>query len=73
MKLTTIALERLDNLENRLRLAMAFMVTERRVSQMIKDNRNDGQLTKASALKLIREITGLLDEQILEETETIKS
>lgn len=35
-------------------------------------NKNDDNLTKAAALKIIREETGLTDEQILEE-ETVKT
>jgi hypothetical protein len=71
MKLTTIALNKINTLDARLKLAMAFRVTERRVSQMIKDNRDDGQLTTASALRHIREITGLKDSEILEETNSV--
>jgi hypothetical protein len=73
MKLTRRAIKNINNLETRLKLAMFFKVTERRISQMIKDNKNDGQFTTASALKLIRELTGLDDSQILEETKTEKS
>lgn len=35
-------------------------------------NKNDDNLTKAAALKIIREETGLTDEQILEE-QTVKT
>jgi hypothetical protein len=73
MKLTNKAINKINNLETRLKLAMFYKVTERRISQMIKDNKNDGQLTTASALKLIRELTGLVDAQILEETKTERS
>jgi hypothetical protein len=73
MKLSKRALNKINNLETRLKLAMFYKVTERRISQMIKDNKNDGQLTTASALRLIRELTGLVDSQILEETKTEKS
>lgn len=69
MKLTPIALQKIDVLEIRLRLALAFKVTERQISKLIKDNRNDGKLTTASVLRLIREETGLSDSEILEETE----
>jgi hypothetical protein len=73
MRLSTTAIKAIDHLETRLNLALHFKVTERRVSQMIKDNRKDGQLTTAAALKKLRELTGLDDSQLLEETETEKS
>lgn len=73
MKLTKKALKSLNNLESRLKLAMAFKVTERQVSRLIKDNKEDGKLTNATSLRLIREITGLIDSQILEETENVRA
>lgn len=73
MKLTKKALKRLNQLEPRLKMAMAFQITERSVSRLIKDNKIDGQLTRASALKIIRELTGLTDDQILEETEPVRA
>lgn len=68
MKLTPIALEQIDKLETRLKLALLFRVTERRVSQMIKANLDNGKLTTAAALKVIANETGLRQSEILEDT-----
>lgn len=68
MKLTPIALKKIDVLEVRLRLALLFKVTERQISKLIKDNRDNGRLTTAAALKVISDETGLTQSQILAET-----
>lgn len=72
MKLSAIALQKINIPQVRLRLAIQFDCTERWISQLIKDNTPDGDLTKASALNIIREQTGLTDDMILETEETIK-
>lgn len=46
------------------KLAEALRVTDKTVYRYISDNSDE--LTKAAALKVIREVTGLTDEQILE-------
>jgi hypothetical protein len=51
------------------KLAEAMVVSEPSVYRFINDN--DDNLTKAAALKVIREETGLTDEQILEEGEAV--
>jgi hypothetical protein len=66
MRLTVTALSRIDELETRLRLALALKVTERRVSQMIKENKENGSLTTLAALQIIKKETGLSQSQILE-------
>lgn len=66
MKLSQLALQKINTTQVRLRLAMQFDCTERWISQLIKENDTDGDLTKASALNIIREQTGLTDEEILE-------
>lgn len=68
MKLTAIALEKIDLLETRLKLALLFKVTERRVSQIIKENKENGHLTTVAALKVISQETGLKQSEILEVT-----
>jgi hypothetical protein len=68
MKLTPLALRKIDTLETRLKLALLFKVTERRVSQLIKNNQDNGRLTTAAALQVITNETGLKQSQILEET-----
>jgi hypothetical protein len=66
MKLTPIALKRIDELETRLQLALLFKVTERRVSQMIKTNKAFGPLVSPGALDIIKAYTKLREDQILD-------
>ena len=70
MKLSKIAIQKIDVLEIRLKLALLFKVTERRVSQLIELNKPFGMLTSAPALDLIEQETGLCQSEILEETES---
>lgn len=67
MRLSATALQKINTTQVRLRLAMQFDCTERWISQLIKENNNDGDLTKASAMQIIREQTGLTDSEILED------
>jgi len=71
MRLSQKALQQINTTQVRLRLAMQFNCTERWISQLIKENQSDGDLTKASAMQIIREQTGLTDAEILEEGEAI--
>lgn len=71
MRLSQKALQLINTSKVRLRLAMQFDCTERWISQLIKENQQDGDLTKASALNIIREHTGLSDDEILEEGEAV--
>lgn len=72
MKLTQLALQRIRDKKIRALLALALNVTDQSIVNYI--NRNHDFLTKAAALKVIREETGLTDEQILqEETETARA
>lgn len=64
MKLSSNALEMIDKPAVRIRLALALDVTEQTVIRYIKGNKPE--LTQAAALRVIREETGLTDEQILE-------
>jgi hypothetical protein len=64
MKLTTKALSLVNVPRIRIRIAVALEVTEQSIIRYIRDN-ND-ELTKAAAMKVIREETGLSDEEILE-------
>lgn len=70
MRLSATALQKINTTQVRLRLAMQFDCTERWISQLIKENQNDGDLTKASAMQIIREQTGLTDQEILVEETT---
>lgn len=58
-----------------LRLAEALDFTQNWIMLLAKANKKNGPLTTVVALKVIRENTGLSDDEILEEvvTEAIKS
>lgn len=69
MKLTQKALEAVrTNKRLRARLALALDKSDFSVQRWIKENSE--MLTMAASLKVIREETGLNDEEILEETES---
>lgn len=71
MILTEQAL-RLINVQNiRLLLAIELGYTEAWIITLIDKNKRNSPLTTASALKVIKQETGLSEEEILEE-ETIK-
>jgi hypothetical protein len=71
MKLSKKAIQRLrENKKARGRIALAFDKTDFSVIRWIKENSANSMLTTAAAMQIIREETGLTDEQILEETET---
>jgi hypothetical protein len=65
MKLTPNAITLIKDKRIRTRLALALDVTDQAICKYIK--RNDDNLTKAAALMVIREETGLDDSEILEE------
>lgn len=73
MKLSHIAILALKGTDAdfRKRLAEVLGVSEPTIYRYI--NNNDDTLTKAAALQLIREVTGLTDDQILETEETVKA
>jgi hypothetical protein len=56
-------LKLIDHNPIRLKLAIAMGVTENTIRNYI--NANNENLTKAAALKVIREVTGLIDSEIL--------
>jgi hypothetical protein len=58
--------EKIDNNRARLALAMALDVTEATIRNYIRDHNEN--LTKAAALKVIRQYTGLTTDDILMET-----
>lgn len=66
MKLSAVALDKINITKTRLRLALELGYTERWISRLIKDNDPNNDLTLSSSLKIIREETGLTDDQILE-------
>lgn len=67
MKLTQSAIGRLSSREVRLKLAFALSFTELWINKIVVANKNNGPLTTAKALQVIREETGLSDQEILEE------
>lgn len=58
------ALQRIRDIKVRIRLQQALNVSDYSIQDYIR--RNSDSLTKAAALEVIREETGLVDEQILE-------
>lgn len=66
MKLTKIALLAVKGCGSAIikRLASALFISESHVYKLIRENSDD--LTKAAALEVIREETGLTDDEILE-------
>jgi len=64
MKLSQKALRAINNPTTRRRLMDVLGCTEFTISRYIQ--KNNDNLTKAAALQVIREVTGLSDDQILE-------
>ena len=64
MKLTQKALKAINNPVTRRRLMDTLGVTEFTISRYIQ--KNSDNLTKAAAMQVIREVTGLPDNEILE-------
>jgi predicted DNA-binding transcriptional regulator YafY len=73
MKLTHIAILALrgSGTETVERLADALNVSNASIYRYLNTNSDD--LTKAAALAIIRDVTGLTDDLILEETEAAKA
>lgn len=67
MKLTKQAIGSI-NQEVRLKLALALAFSEYWVGKLIEYNKDNGPLTTAAALKVLREETGLSDDEILEQS-----
>jgi hypothetical protein len=64
MKLTQKALKAINNSATRRRLMDVLGCTEFTISRYIQ--KNSDNLTKAAAMEVIREVTGLPDNEILE-------
>jgi hypothetical protein len=69
MKLTKKALEAIRPLEIRQKIALALKVSEQSIRRYIISNGDE--LTKAAAIQVIREETGLSDSEILENEKAI--
>lgn len=64
MKLTKVALDRINTKEIRPLLALALRKSESTILRYIYNNEDD--LTKAAAMQVIRKETGLKDSEILQ-------
>lgn len=74
MKLSQKAINAIKNNKRvRARLQLALDRSEYRINDYIRDNESNGELTKASAIQVIKEETGLDYDQILEETEPARA
>jgi hypothetical protein len=67
MTLSPLAIAKINTSDTRLKLALRLHVTEKSIIDYIKSNKNNGSLTKVSALIVIKEETGLTEEEILNE------
>lgn len=71
MRIKKKVLEKIDESDTTVvRLVRELKVSYPTVRRWINANEEDGQLTTATAVKIIREELGLPDSQILEETKT---
>lgn len=68
MKLSKKAIKRIDNLNSRLQLATGLQFSETWIRSLILANKENGPLTTAKALHVIKENTGMAFEEILEDT-----
>lgn len=67
--ITQAALKKINTVSTRLKIAVALSVSEQTIIRYITENHEN--LTKAAALKVIRETTGLNDSEILEDSKVI--
>lgn len=67
MKLTELALQKINNTQTRMKIGLALGVSDQQVRRYVIANSDN--LTKVAALAVIRQETGLTDEQILEKEE----
>lgn len=67
MKLTTKAIKAVGEKSVRLKLCVKLDFTEQWILKMIAANKDNGPLTTAAALQVIREETGLKEKEILED------
>jgi len=66
MRLTKKAIKAADQKKTRLLLALTLNCTEQWIIKSLDQNKENGLLTTAASLQVIREKTGLRDDQILE-------
>lgn len=70
---TAILILKGSSSEFKQRLADALGVHEKTIYRYIADNEENGMLTTASALRLIRNESGLDDDQLLDESKVVKA
>ncbi len=66
MKLTEIAINKLNTVENRLKLALFLNVTEQTIIRYLA-NIDDGPLTKEYSKHYISKLTGIKESELLED------
>jgi len=67
MKLTAKAIKKIGENRTAAMIAIALGLSEDWIKRLAKKNKENGDLTKAKALQVIREETGLHYSEILEE------
>jgi len=67
MRLRAEVVKKINNSQARMRIALALKCTEAWIMKCLKANKEDGFLTKVSALMAITKETGLSQEEILTE------
>jgi hypothetical protein len=67
MRLTETAIAKINNQAMRLKIAQELPCSETWVRELIKSNKNNGPLTTAAVINLIKKETGLGDSEILED------
>lgn len=75
MKLTQEVIEIIrdrNKLRIRNRLALELDYSQQSIENWLSENEHDGKLTTATALKIISEETGLTQDQILMESESVQ-
>lgn len=70
MKLTNAAIGKLSDRMLAIKIAVALKFSEQWMQRVIAKNKENGPLTTAMAIAIIKEDTGLTEEEILEQ-ETI--
>lgn len=71
MRLTAIAIEKIGENRTAAMLALALNFSEEWIKRLAKKNKDNGPLTTAKALEVIRFETGLKDHEILVEGVTV--
>ncbi len=67
MQLTEIGIQKLNTVENRLKLGLFLGITEQSVIRYITNNTEDGPLTRQYVKPYICDLTGLTESELLEE------